>query len=175
MLNWNMPASRPRSWGGEISEMYSGEATVAIPTPKPPMNRASMKKYFSGAMPEPTAETKYSTPIHRSVFLRPYRSVGQPPNKAPKTVPHSAALIHSPCMTPSRRHSDWIFCSAPEITIVSNPNKKPASAAVTAHVNKYPRWLADNGRWFILSPRSVRGASAFTLWPNSLPDTPWPG
>ena len=130
-----MPASRPRNLGGEISEMYSGDATVAMPTPSPPMKRATMKKYLSGAMPEHTADTKYKSPIQSSVFRRPNRSVGQPPNMAPSTVPHNAALIQRPCMTPSSRQRDWISCWAPEITIVSKPNKNPASAAVTAHTN----------------------------------------
>ena len=57
MLNWNMPASRPRWAGGAISEMYSGAATVEMPMPSPPMNRAAMKEPTPVAKPQPRAET----------------------------------------------------------------------------------------------------------------------
>ena len=40
MLNWKSPASRPRRSAGAISAMYSGDATVEMPTPRPPMKRA---------------------------------------------------------------------------------------------------------------------------------------
>ncbi len=35
-----------------------------------------------------------------------------------------------PCMPALKPQSAWIFCSAPEMTTVSKPNKKPASAEV---------------------------------------------
>jgi hypothetical protein len=44
MLNWKSAVSRPRAAGGEISAMYSGAATVEMPTPRPPMKRAIMNE-----------------------------------------------------------------------------------------------------------------------------------
>ena len=49
MLNWNIPASRPRCFGGAISEMYMGATTVEMPMPNPPMTRAAMNMATLGA------------------------------------------------------------------------------------------------------------------------------
>ena len=58
MLNWNMPASRPRYLGGAISEMYMGATTVEMPMPSPPITRAMINMVTLVAKPEPTAPTK---------------------------------------------------------------------------------------------------------------------
>ena len=105
--------------------------------PSPPMKRATMKMFCSGAIPEPTAETKYNIPIQISVGRRPNRSVGQPPSSAPSTVPHSAALMHNPCHSESSSQIACIFCSAPEITTASKPNKNPASAEIIDQINNF--------------------------------------
>jgi hypothetical protein len=57
ILNWNMPARRPRYAAGAISEMYSGAATVEIPIPIPPIRRAAMNMPTPLARAHPTAET----------------------------------------------------------------------------------------------------------------------
>ncbi len=56
MLNWNMPASRPRYAGGAISEMYSGAATVEMPIPIPPITRATVNIAMPFANAHPSAE-----------------------------------------------------------------------------------------------------------------------
>src|SRR5690606_11206154 len=150
ILNWNIPARRPRYCGGAISEMYIGAATVEIPTPRPPINRKSMNEYTSGASAEPTADTRYSTPIQSKVFFRPKCSEGQPPTNDPITVPQRAILIASPCKLLSRSQSDWIVCSAPEITTVSNPKRNPARDATTALLYKKNRSFTI----FNLTPKS---------------------
>src|SRR5580658_4747510 len=81
MLNWNMPASRPRYLGGAISEMYMGATTVEMPTPNPPMTRAAMNVATLGANPDPAAPTEERMPIQDSVALRAKRSAGHPPSK----------------------------------------------------------------------------------------------
>ena len=58
MLNWNMPARRPRCSAGAISAIYSGATTVEIPIPSPPMNRATMNDSTSCASADHTADTK---------------------------------------------------------------------------------------------------------------------
>ena len=45
-------------------------------------------------------------------------------------MPYSAAPMATPCSSGLSPHSDWIFCSAPEITTVSKPNRNPARAEV---------------------------------------------
>ena len=74
------------------------------------------------------------TPIAISVARRPQRSIGQPPNTAPTTVPHSALEIARPCSAGLMFHTRCTACSAPEITAVSKPNRNPASAATSAQV-----------------------------------------
>jgi hypothetical protein len=58
MLNWNIPASRPRFAAGAISEMYIGPTTVEMPTPSPPRKRAVTKLHRSCESPDHSADTK---------------------------------------------------------------------------------------------------------------------
>ena len=68
-----------------------------------------------------------------NVARRPNRSVGQLPSTLPSTVPYKAEATATPCIAALKFHKDWIFCSAPEMTTVSNPNKNPARADVADH------------------------------------------
>ena len=63
---------------------------VEAPTPSPPINLKNANIQGSLAKADPIADTKYNTPIQNNVFFRPHRSVGNPPNIAPNTVPHNA-------------------------------------------------------------------------------------
>ena len=49
------------------------------------------------------------------------------------TVPYNADAIAKPWTPALSPHSAWIFCSAPEMTTVSNPNRNPANAEVIDH------------------------------------------
>src|ERR1043165_1491915 len=138
MLNWNIPARRPRCDAGAISEMYIGATTVETPMPMPPISRAMMNVSTFHASADPTADTMYNTPIQSSVGLRPKRSAGQPPPNAPTTVPYSAAASATPCTPALRGQMPWIACSAPEITTVSKPKRNPASAEVTDQTTSRP-------------------------------------
>src|SRR5689334_24434490 len=51
-------------------------------------------------------------------------------------VPYSVDAIAIPCSCALNPHKVWIVCSAPEITTVSKPNRKPASAEVSDHTNR---------------------------------------
>ena len=87
-----------------------------------------------GTTAEPTAETRYSTPIISRVARLPSASVGQLPKMAPITVPQRAMdMISRPCCRSLRPHSAWMGLSAPEMTAVSKPNRNPASATVMDH------------------------------------------
>jgi hypothetical protein len=77
--------------------MYSGAATVEIPTPNPPKNRAALNEYTPVARADQTADTRYSTPTPSRVARRPNRSVGHPPAIAPRTVPYRAEPMANPC------------------------------------------------------------------------------
>lgn len=67
-----------------------------------------------------SSSPKFSRP-RLEVRRRPKWSVGQQPNSAPSIVPHNAMLIARPRVAAFRPQSDWIACSAPEITTVIGP------------------------------------------------------
>ena len=65
------------------------------------------------------------------ILFRPKASEGIPPNMAPNTVPISAILTVRPCSSTLKFQTCSMACSAPEITAVSKPNRKPPRATVT--------------------------------------------
>ena len=58
MLNWKSAVSRPRLSAGEISAMYTGAAIVEMPTPNPPIRRATISATGPPARALQSAETK---------------------------------------------------------------------------------------------------------------------
>ena len=69
------------------------------------------------------------------LFFLPIFLVGIPRNIAPTTVPHRAiAITTEPWKISVEFHKSWSFWSAPDITTVSNPKRKPARAAVNDHL-----------------------------------------
>ena len=92
---------------------------------------------------------------------RPKRSVGQPPSSEPSTVPYSAEAMAIPCIPALKPQSDWIVCSAPEMTTVSNPKRNPASAEVMDQ--KKTRFLMRWGDDLALA----------AILPGQLPDIKW--
>ena len=122
--------------GLAISEIYIGAAIEDIPTAIPPTNLKKEKVKGSVANADPTAETKKNKPIKVKVFFRPNLFVGKAPNKAPMTVPQSAIdIMKKPWKTGPVDQSSLIGRLAPEITTVSNPNRKPDKAATSIHLN----------------------------------------
>ena len=57
------------AFAGAISDIYAGTAIPDAPTPNPPRNRKIANVYGSFANADPTAETVYKTPTHKSVFF----------------------------------------------------------------------------------------------------------
>src|SRR5687768_16347022 len=114
--------------------MYIGAVTEEHPTASPPTNLKSKKTYQLKARAVPIAATRKSTAIQKTVFLRPYLSDGIPPNIAPTTVPTKAIETVSPCSNTFKPHNTLILCSAPEITAVSKPKRKPLSEIVAAQI-----------------------------------------
>lgn len=165
-LNWNMPTSRPRFDAGASSPMYIGAVTEEQPTPSPPRNRNTRKVNQLVASADPTAEIRNRNAIQHNVFFRPSRSVGIPPSMAPTTVPISAIETVRPCSKAVRFQICWIFCSAPEITAVSRPNKNPPKAMMTDQEVTLPRIIKNSfdGRytsWPGIPQRFLSRASIF--------------
>ena len=86
------------------------------------------------ARAEPIADIKYNIPINTRVLFLPNLSFGIAPKIAPITVPHSAIdTTTNPWNKSEEFQSDCKVFSAPDITSVSKPNKKPARAEIIDH------------------------------------------
>src|SRR6185369_9025005 len=81
----------------------------------------------------PKDEIRYKVAIRYSVPLRPSLSDGIEPSNAPITVPINAMDTVSPCCKLFSCQYFCIDCSAPEITAVSNPKRKPPNAITSDH------------------------------------------
>ena len=67
-------ANRPRSSAGEISAMYAGATTLAIPTASPPTMRQALKSTNEGAKPVPSEPMTNSPDASNIVRTLPIRS-----------------------------------------------------------------------------------------------------
>ena len=136
MFNWLTATKRPRTCGGEISAMYRGATTEAPPIASPPTNRKTNSDVPIPGQPQPNAETKYSTASHIRDGLRPSHSAGFPATSEPTIVPISALATVNPSSTGVRPKRSTSISVVPEITTVSKPNRKPASAATSVLPSK---------------------------------------
>src|SRR5882762_3146103 len=132
IFNWKEPASRPRSFAGAISEIYIGATTEDAPTAIPPIIRNTMNRSQADTDAQPTAATMKNTAMTCKTFLRPYFLAGAPAIMEPRIVPSKLEATVNPCQKELRDQILSRIFSAPEITTVSKPNKKPPKAAIRA-------------------------------------------
>src|SRR6185503_10483426 len=132
IFTWNEPASLPRNLAGAISDIYIGATTDEAPTASPPMIRKKINKAHAETEAHPMAATINMTAMVCSTFLRPYFLAGMLANIAPAIVPKRLDDTVNPCHPELRCQRPSNVFSAPEITTVSNPNKKPPRAAMSA-------------------------------------------
>jgi hypothetical protein len=71
-------ARRPRRSFGEISAMYAGATTEAMPMPRPPTTRQMVRSQTLNAKPEPKALMKKKNAPAIMVQRRPKRSAMRP-------------------------------------------------------------------------------------------------
>ena len=100
----------------------------AKPTPMPPTSLAVMTNASDGASADPIAETRKSAAAIVREPLRPRRSLSHPAIPAPMTLPSRAELTVQPKSTGPSSNCRWRGPTVPEMTAVSNPNRKPPSA-----------------------------------------------
>src|SRR3954470_19697650 len=110
--------------------MYIGPTTDDAPTAIPPIKRKVINKIQKGVNAQPTADTRYRSAITVSTFFLPYCWAGAPAIKEPRTVPIKLAATVKPCQPAERFQRCWMVFSAPEITAVSKPKRKPPNAAI---------------------------------------------
>ena len=76
--------------------MYIGPSTDAMPTPIPPIMRATIKTENVGGIALNRAETKNNIAATIRFGFRPKRSPNQPATAAPTMHPTRAALVNQP-------------------------------------------------------------------------------
>ncbi|CAB4931640.1 unannotated protein [freshwater metagenome] len=105
--------------------------TVAMPMPRPPSTRQSMRSGTLNASPEPTEEMTNRAEPSSITFLRPQRSARLPANQAPIAQPIRAIATTKPVVNEPREKWSSIESTAPLMTELSKPNRKPPTAAAT--------------------------------------------
>ena len=122
---------------GAASERYNGTICEAVPIAKPMISLPSISTPMVGAMAIITEPIVNNISANRMTFLRPNLSEKLPAIKAPIAAPIRAmetmsAIYPSVISGKSSTKYNW----APAITPVSQPNKKPPSAAVNTSYTK---------------------------------------
>ncbi len=96
MASWYMMPKLPRSRGGEVSEMYMGEATEHRPTPTPPTIRNTLKVTISLGIAVNSALMPSKAQAIIMVLLRPSASHIHAPRKGPAMQPRAALPVANP-------------------------------------------------------------------------------
>src|SRR5579863_2655694 len=116
--------------------MYTGAVRIAAPTPRPPQMRAatnSAKRVENAAAKE---EARNNTAVSSSTLLRPKRSLRGPAARLPAIAPQPRQLTAQPSLRlpaePWRPKYSRMKGTAPDMTVASNPTRKPPSATVAA-------------------------------------------
>ena len=125
-------ARRPRLWAGEISAMYAGAITEAIPMATPLSTRQRANSHAEKANPVPTELTRNRIADIFMVGMRPYRSATLPAYQAPTAQPSRATATTMPVRWLLMANLYWIASTAPLITALSKPKRKPPMAAAMA-------------------------------------------
>src|SRR6478672_10559240 len=118
--------------------------TDAMPTPTPPSSRHRISVHTLPASPDPSALTARRSAASCIVRTRPARSATGPAYHAPSAEPSNAQDTANPVQTALRPKPERTASTAPLITAVSNPNKKPPIAAALAI--RITRAVAAGGR-----------------------------
>src|SRR5918997_3491877 len=106
--------------------------TEAAPTPRPPTIRHNVRSYGEKASPDPIALSKNSTAATNITRTRPIRSASFPASQPPTAQPSSAEATTKPVSPAPIPNVSRMANTAPLITAVSNPNRKPPRAATAA-------------------------------------------
>ena len=102
-----------------------------MPTPIPPTTLQAMRSTAPNARPEPMAEMKNRAAANTMARTRPILSARLPPPQAPRMQPSRAEETVKPIMNSESPKRSWIGPTAPLITAVSKPKRKPPNAATS--------------------------------------------
>jgi hypothetical protein len=98
-----------------------------------------MRSQSLNAKPEPIELATKSTAASTMTRFRPQMSAGWPANQAPTAQPMRVMATVIPTAAAPRLNSAWNELTAPLITEVSNPNRRPPSAAARVTPSTLPR------------------------------------
>jgi hypothetical protein len=82
--------------GGDVSAMYAGAMTEAMPTPMPPRTRKATTSHTFGASAVPIALTRKNKAAIFITEMRPIASAIRPADMAPTAAPSSADATANP-------------------------------------------------------------------------------
>src|ERR1700733_638561 len=111
--------------------------TEAIPMPTPPTMRQIERSTMLKASPDRIPETTKSAPAISMTLTRPIRSARVPATHAPTAEPSSAEATAKPVWLAPTLKCFWMPVTAPLITELSYPNRKPPIAAAAAMNTTY--------------------------------------
>ena len=97
----------------------------------PITKRPTIRVATSGAAADTREPMMKVAPPAMLVGRRPTASAAAPPSSAPASAPSVTIPTTSPCAAAPRWNSGMMKRSAPEITPVSKPKRRPPSAAIS--------------------------------------------
>src|ERR1700761_7040111 len=106
--------------------------TLAAPIAVPPTKRNRLNAAIFQASPVPIELTKKIAAAISMTAMRPWRSASGPANQAPTAEPSSAPATAKPSNQEAAPDQSLIASTAPLITAVSKPKRKPPIAADAA-------------------------------------------
>ena len=130
-------ASRPRMCDGATSAIYIGASTLAAPIARPPRSREAMNTPAEPARPVAAALMRNRTAFSNIVGRRPYRSATGPATKAPTAHPSRTDATAKPVVAARVPKARASASTVPLTTPLSNPKRKPPSAATELSAMTY--------------------------------------
>src|SRR5262249_1071398 len=122
-------ARRPRMFAGDTSAMYIGANTLAAPIEMPPAILAAMKTPAELAAPVATALTRKRIAFKSIVGRRPIELASVPAPKAPTAQPSNTEATAKPVPAAWVPNAFARALTAPLMTPLSKPKRKPPIAA----------------------------------------------
>src|SRR5580700_7302683 len=132
MASWKSETVQPRASGVETSDMYTGTVPEESPIPKPTTILPKIRMPGDEAAAQTNAPTAKIRAVAISKGRRPKRSAKRPPASAPTAAPANTPLTITSKAKVESEKSFLKKSSAPEITPVSYPNRRPPSPAKAA-------------------------------------------
>ena len=114
---------------GATSDIYIGAKTLAAPMARPPAIRDAMKNRAELAAPVATALARKRTALKNIVGRRPIASASLPAPKAPAAQPSNTEATAKPVPAALVPKAFARASTAPLITPLSKPKRKPPIAA----------------------------------------------